>query len=477
MAHTGPLPRSMPGPRRLVPYREGVVEGSDKRSVPGAAGGSVTVPFPRTTARALELVGTGQLDRMKDLLGANFSTKSYLKAIEATERSQASMLKAQTSVARAQARSASVLAQRTRDPWAVSGIGKRAAEGLGAQRSPFASIAKQVLKTVKPSLVEAFTGPERVAKDALKLAAPKFDVSSSIGASLDRQFKVSSIIGTSLDRRFDVSSITGASLKGKFAVPRDAFQIGFPRDAFKVAVPRDAFRVVGRDDLLRRPLERWWRGAPQEIERLRREHARVKRVEAEWKARGLWFLIRAMPASVIGHLDQLDPQEAEEALLDALEQTFQQPEIVDSLGAAARSTPFFTEVQLSDLIDGLAHARSGDWRRAAPFLQVGLEGGLWTVYDEVFENRNHRGIAKALNHLPVSTELRVFVSRHALGGAGNPYRHGQGTDRRRHGLLVLVALVGALWELADQVSVRKEFDSTLGALGLSHLRARRTLDP
>ena len=453
----------MPGPRRLVPYREGVVEGSDKRFVPGAAGGSVTVPFPRTTARALELVGTGQLDRMKDLLGANFSTKSYLKAIEATERSQASMLKAQTSVARAQARSASVLAQRTRDPWAVSGIGRRAAEGVGAQRSPFASIAEQVLKTVKPSLVEAFIGPERVAKDALKLAAPKFDVSS--------------IVGTSLDRRFDVSSIIGASLEGKFAVPRDGFQIAFPRDAFKFAVPRDAFRVVGRDDLLRRPLERWWRGAPQEIERLRREHARVKRIEAEWKARGLWFLIRAMPASVIGHLDQLDPQEAEEALLDALEQTFQQPEIVDSLGAAARSTPFFTEVQLADLLDGLAHARSGDWRRAAPFLQVGLEGGMWTVYDEVFENRKHRGIAKALNHLPVSTELRVFVSRHALGGAGNPYRHGQGTDRRRHGLLVLVALVGALWELADQVSIRKEFDSTLGALGLSHLRARRTLDP
>lgn len=409
------------------------------------------------------MVGTHQLDRMKDLLGANFSTISFLKAIGATERSQASMLKAQTSVARAQARSASIFAERAGDPWAVSGRGRRAAEGVGAQRSPFASLAEQVLKTVKPSLPDALVGSERVAKDALKLTAPKLDVSSIVGASLDRKFEVASIIGPSLER--------------KFAVPGDTFQIAFPRDALMVAVPRDTFRVVGRDDVLRRPLERWWRGAPQEIERLRREHARVKRVEAEWKARGLWFLIRAMPASVIGHLDQLDPQEAEEALLDALEQTFQQPEIVDSLGVAARSTPFFTEVQLADLIDGLAHARSGDWRRAAPFLQVGLEGGLWTAYGEVFEIRKHRGIAKALNHLPVSAELRVFVSRHALGGAGNPYRHGQGTDRRRHGLLVLVALVGALWELADQASVRKEFDSTLGALGLSHLRARRTLDP
>jgi hypothetical protein len=183
----------------------------------------------------------------------------------------------------------------------------------------------------------------------------------------------------------------------------------------------------------------------------------IERFAKRWESTALWFLLSILNVGQLVALADMEREEIEAVLLDALEVVVMKGIFIAALDAAVRKANYISSDQRDDLLHGLEHAQRGEFVHAVPSLMTGFEGALWstaralTIVDA--ERRQLEGkpqqravvrIEPVVRKLPAKQDYRTFVCSRVFGDSGNPVRHGEQSDRRRQALFAIVAIAGWL---------------------------------
>jgi hypothetical protein len=196
---------------------------------------------------------------------------------------------------------------------------------------------------------------------------------------------------------------------------------------------------------------------------------------ATWENSSLWFLIAHMEMGRTRALSRLERDDAEEALMLAIEHAVTDPSFIDALRADLSHVPFLGDAARDHLDHGLAHVGDAEWRHAVPPLLVGLEGALRATArrlnvmrsDDRYLGPPHKPVAGAqavLQLLDLNDDYRRFMLRRVYADADD-YRHGSAEDgERTQALLVVVGLAGWLDIQTDRGSLTALADAVSAAV-------------
>ncbi|MGC2372358.1 MAG: hypothetical protein WA484_00645 [Solirubrobacteraceae bacterium] len=183
----------------------------------------------------------------------------------------------------------------------------------------------------------------------------------------------------------------------------------------------------------------------------------IERFAKRWESTALWFLLSILSVGQLVTLAEMERDEMEAVLLDALEVVVTTGIFTAVLDVAVRKADYISPDQRDDLLHGLEHAQRGEFVHAVPSLMTGFEGALWstaralTIVDA--ERRQLAGkpqtrvltrIEPVVRKLPAKQDYRIFVCGRVFGDTGHPVRHGEQSDRRRQALFAIVAIAGWL---------------------------------
>jgi len=294
----------------------------------------------------------------------------------------------------------------------------------------------------------------------------------------------------------DVGGVTGASLGRRWAVQHRATWMAGLRETFTASRGLAASPQGVHDDRRRallnaalptiRPFSGLrvdglapWRARTDAFEGYRRSVGRFAEFQhelslfiARWEANALWFLMSSLGIGVSRVLSDLPAEEAEEAVLDALDEVVRDGKFTQALGEViADHAPHLTPVQRHHLKTFLRHAGEGDWLTAVPPMMVGLEGAFHSAARDrklitargTYVGRPNKKVGgpdAVIKLLPVDDDYEVFMIRRLFGGTGNPHRHGTAEDGERQQVLMgVIGLAGWVDEFmrlkATQVLARE----------------------
>jgi hypothetical protein len=180
----------------------------------------------------------------------------------------------------------------------------------------------------------------------------------------------------------------------------------------------------------------------------------VGAVAREWEGNALWFILSSLPIGCLHLLAELDREQVEEVILDALEAVVAGGEFVAAIGEVLATAPHISDFQRENLLHGLEHAEKREHLRAIAPLMYGLEGAFYSAARDLAvidaerrllsrPSKRVGSVEMVVREMQLDAEYRRFLHRRVFGGGGNLFRHGDADGgERRQALLAVVALSG-----------------------------------
>jgi hypothetical protein len=334
----------------------------------------------------------------------------------------------------------------------IDAMNKKFAKQLGELATPWEGNLPTALVDIGDS--EALKAAEALVADAERVAALAAEAMGPTLSHLDHMSALESAaaeqyLRTPLAAKGFLSSDRLASILGESSILAttkfaDAVlaplakqiaslgEITLPR----IVLPGDVAEILERESVLDTTIERF-----------------AKR----WESTALWFLLSILSVGQLVTLAEMEREEIEAVLLDALEVVVTTGIFTAALDAAVRKADYISPDQRDDLLHGLEHAERGEFVHAVPSLMTGFEGALWstacalTIVDaerrQLAGKPQARGVVRiepVVRKLPAKQDYLTFVCSRVFGNTGNPVRHGEQSDRRRQALFAVVAIAGWL---------------------------------
>jgi hypothetical protein len=206
-------------------------------------------------------------------------------------------------------------------------------------------------------------------------------------------------------------------------------------------------------------------GSLAQLLETQQQFAEVAAFIEQWQEHPLWFLVKAFGMRASRVFAGLTLDEAEELLLDALEQVVRDGEFVPALRRLLDDAPL-NDLQREWLGDSLDHAARGLWAKALPPFFFGFEGALYNVavaQQVVKQNEGKILVAEGLlRKLSFSADFTLFLIRRVYGGTGHAFRHGRADSGERQQMLYGVVAVAGWADVTLGTSALRVLASRLG---------------
>ncbi len=189
-----------------------------------------------------------------------------------------------------------------------------------------------------------------------------------------------------------------------------------------------------------------------------------------WEDDPLWFLLSHLGTRASWQLVDLNREEVQAVLLQALEDVVREGGYVAALREAIAQADDLTEAARDYLDHAMEHAQRGEWRLALATFHPGFEGALYQAglrrkLVPPSSGKKIEAAEKLLKRVIGEGEYVLFVVRHVYGGVGNAHRHGRADTGEREVMLSgIVALAGWVENFMNLPAVKVLVDEIQGQL-------------